>query len=549
MTSSPFPGSMMNFPLTLAPLLERAGKLFGASEIVSRLPDNSLRRYTYREFHARALALGAALQAAGMKRGDRVATLMWNHYAHLEAYFGIPCAGGVLHTLNLRLHPDDIVYIAGHAGDRFLIVDDVLLPLYEQIRDRVPFEKVIVVPTTGAKVPAPYADYEALLAAAPPFQAVGLEENDAAAMCYTSGTTGRPKGVVYSHRSLVLHSLATATVDYLGVGNRDCVCPVVPMFHVNAWGLPYTAVMMGAKLAFPGPHLDAVSLLDLYESERVTITAGVPTIWMGILQALEREPQRWHLPPGVRMVVGGAAAPEALIRAFDRYGLKVVHGWGMTETSPVGTVNYLKRELGALTPDETYAVRAKQGVPLPFFEMRAMNDEGEVAWDGATMGELQVRGPWVAARYHDLAAESDKWTADGWFRTGDIVTLDAAGYMKITDRMKDLIKSGGEWISSLDLENALVSHPAVQEAAVIGVHHLKWDERPLAVIVLKPGQQATGPALREFLSPRFAKFWLPDAFVFVDAIPRTATGKMLKAKLREQFRDAVVRQCGSAEGP
>lgn len=528
---------MMRFPLTLDHLLERAGKLFGKSEIVSRLPDKRLDRHTYRDFRERALALGGALQRLGLRRGERVATLMWNHYAHLEAYFAVPCAGGVLHTLNLRLHPDDIGYIANDAGDRFLVVDDILLPLYDKFRAHTKFEKIIVVPLAGSSVPAEYENYEALIARSTPLIPLALDEDDPAGMCYTSGTTGKPKGVVYSHRSIVLHSFATATVDYMGVSHGDAVCPVVPMFHVNAWGVPFTAVMMGSKLVFPGPHLDAESLLDLYQSERVTLTAGVPTIWMAILQALEREPQRWKLARGMRMVVGGAAAPEAMIRAFDKFGLRVLHGWGMTETSPVGTVSFLKRELDGLSAEEQYAVRAKQGVALPFFEARGMGDQGEAPWDGKTMGELQVRGPWVAASYHDLAQESDKWTADGWFRTGDIVTIDPAGYVKITDRIKDLVKSGGEWISSVDLESALAGHPKVAEAAVIAVPHPQWGERPLAIVVLKPGESVTDGELRDFLAPKFAKFWLPDGFAFVSEIPRTSTGKMMKAKLREQFKD------------
>ena len=525
--------TMMEFPLTLAHILDRGGKLFADSEIVSRLPDKSLYRYRYADFCRRARALGGALQQMGLKPGDRVGTLMWNHHIHLEAYFGIPCAGGVLHTLNLRLHPDDIAYIAGHGGDRFLIVDDSLLPIYAKIRDRAPFEKVIVVPLGGG-TPAELDDYEKLVAAGAALDAPMLDENDAAGMCYTSGTTGKPKGVVYSHRAIVLHSLATAMVDCLGVSNRDTLCPVVPMFHVNAWGLPFTAVMMGAKLVFPGPHLDAESLLDLYQAEKVTLTAGVPTIWAGILQALEREPARWELVKGMRMVVGGAAAPDSMIRAFDRFGLDVVHGWGMTETTPVGTVNYRKQELA---PDAYRAARGKQGVPLPFFEVRAMGGEGAAPWDGKTMGELQVRGPWVAARYHELASEADKWTDDGWFGTGDIVTIDAHGYVKITDRIKDLVKSGGEWISSVDLENALAGHPKVAEAAVIAVPHAKWGERPLAVVVLKAGTTANAQELRDHLEPKFARFWLPDDFAFVDAIPRTSTGKMMKAALREQFKD------------
>ena len=529
----------MDFPLTLAHLFERAGRLFPESRIVSRLPDKSLHRYRYADFHSRAQSLIAALRKLGLKRGERVATLMWNHYAHLEAYFAIPCAGGVLHTLNLRLAPDDIAYIANHAQDRFLIVDDVLLPLYDKIRASTRFEKVIVVPLTGTPVPSPFVNYETLVAVPRAVKLPKLREEDPAGMCYTSGTTGRPKGVVYTHRALVLHSLASALPDVMRIGNADTVCPVVPMFHVNAWGIPFTAVMTGAAIAFPGPHLDAASLLDLYQSERVTLTAGVPTIWAGILQALEQEPQRWKLPAGMRMVVGGAAAPESMIRAFDRFGLEVIHGWGMTETAPVATVNYIKSELAGLTGDALYAVRAKQGIPLPFVEVRAATGQGEAPWNGETLGELEVRGPWIAAGYHDLAEEAGRWTEDGWFRTGDVVTIDAHGYVKIADRIKDLVKSGGEWISSVDLENALTGHPAVAEAAVIAVPDPKWGERPLAVVVLKPGRTATPDELRAHLAPKFAKFWLPEAFEFVEEIPRTSTGKMLKAKLREQFRERV----------
>jgi len=529
--------TMMNFPLTLAHIFERAGRLFPRSEIVSRLPDRSLRRYRYADFHRRACALAGALRRMGLKRGDRVATLMWNHHAHLEAYFAVPCSGAVVHTLNLRLHPDDIAFIANHAGDRFLIVDDVLLPLYDKLRAGTNFERVIVVPLSGSSVPPWCSDYERLIAESAPFEAPDLKEEDPAGMCYTSGTTGRPKGVVYSHRALALHCLASALPDVMGLSNADTVCPVVPMFHVNAWGIPFTAVMTGSKLVLPGPHLDAVSLLDLYQSEQVTLTAGVPTIWMGILQALEREPARWTLPPGMRMVVGGAAAPESMIRAFDGFGLKVIHGWGMTETAPVAAVNYLKRGLEFVSTDEQYALRAKQGVPPPFVEVRAMTPEGEAPWDGTTMGELEVRGPWIAAAYHEPAEDPDRWSADGWFRTGDVVTIDPHGYIKIADRIKDLVKSGGEWISSIALENALAGHPKVAEAAVIGVADEKWGERPLAVVVLKAEQSATAGELREFLAPKFSTIWLPDAFVFVPELPRTSTGKMMKAKLREQFRD------------
>ncbi len=536
--------TMMDFPLTLPHLLERAGKLFPKKEIVTRLPDKSLHRYTFGDFYQRSRRLASALQKAGLQKGDRIATLSWNTYAHLEAYFGVPVAGGVLHPLNLRLHPSDIAYIINHAQDRFLIVDDVLLKLYEAVREQVNLEKVIVVPLSGQPVPEGLLSYEDFLATGDPdFAYPALDERDAAGMCYTSGTTGKPKGVVYSHRSIALHSLASALPDALNLAGHDVLLPVVPMFHVLAWGLPFTGVMAGSKMVLPGPHLDPVSLLDLFESEQVTKTAGVPTIWLGVLQALEKEPTRWKLKP-MEMVVGGSAAPEAMIRAFDRLGHTVLHAWGMTEMSPLGTVSRLKRHLRG-DPALEYRYRAQQGLPTPWVEIRAVGEQGVVPWDGQSLGELQVRGPWVAASYYNLEEESDKWTPDGWFRTGDVVAIDPEGYIRIADRTKDLIKSGGEWISSIDLENALMAHPAVKEAAVIAIPDPKWDERPLAAVVLKEGASVTPEELARFLEPRFAKWWLPDAYVFLDEIPRTSTGKFLKSKLREQFRDYKSRAASS----
>ena len=442
-------GTMMNYPLTLAHSLERAGKLFPQAEILSRLPDHSMHRYTYGDFYRRARMLAEALQKAGLQRGDRVATLMWNHYAHLEAYFGIPVAGGVLHTLNLRLAPHDLSYIANHAGDRFLIVDDILLPLYDKFKDSVKFERVIVVPLTGNPVNDGYQNYEKLLATASgEFTYPHLDENEAASLCYTSGTTGVPKGVAYTHRSVMLHSFLLTTVDNFGICNADVLLPVVSMFHVNGWGLSYAAAMVGCKQVLPGPHLDAESLLELIDRERVTVAGAVPTVWFSVVEALEKNPGRWDVPP-MRILIGGAAPPETLVRKLDRYRMTVLQGWGLTESSPQATTSQLCSHMREWPDDKKYEMRAKAGLPVPFVDMRVVDASGEVARDGTTMGEVQLRGPWVAASYYNLPEEKDKWTEDGWLRTGDVGTIDADGYLKIVDRTKDLIKSGGEWISSV----------------------------------------------------------------------------------------------------
>jgi fatty-acyl-CoA synthase len=532
-------GLMMNFPLTLPAIARRAEVLFGGRPIVSRLPDKTCHRSTYGEFAGRVRRLGVALTRLGIRPGDRVATLCWNHHQHLEAYFGIPAAGGVLHTLNLRLHPDDLVYIITHAGDRAILVDATLLPLYDRLKDRIPMVQPIVVSEDG-RAPDGLLSYEHLVAAAPETEYVErvVDEEQAAAMCYTTGTTGRPKGVLYSHRAIVLHSFALGLAGTFGLAEDDIVCPVVPMFHANAWGLPYAATMVGAAQVFPGPHLDPASLLDLLERERVTLTGGVPTLWMGMLQLLDKDPGARDLSRLRAMIVGGSAVPQAMIRGFEeRHGLKILQAWGMTEMAPLGTVCRVAPDLADAPADDVYRVRAKQGRPSPFVEIRARNEHGLVAWDGKTMGELEVRGPWVARGYFADESEESKFTTDGWFRTGDIVTIDERGYIEVQDRAKDLIKSGGEWISSVALENALMGHPAVAEAAVIGVRHERWDERPLAAVVLREGHGATPEELRAFLAPQFAAWWLPDAVEFVTAIPRTSAGKFLKSALRQQFRD------------
>lgn len=543
--------TMMDVPLSLNHLLERAGRYFAASRIVSRLPDKSLVTHSYAQWHRRTRSLAAALAALGLKKGERVATLSWNHHAHLECYFGIPAAGGVMHTLNLRLAPAEIGAIAADADDRFLVVDDILLPLYGQFAHLHRFERVIVFPFSGAKVPAEFTDYEALLAGVTAadeasFTYAPHDEDDPVSMCYTSGTTGKAKGVAYSHRSTLLHTLVGNQADYWAMRNTDVLLPVAPMFHANAWGTPYAAVMMGVKLVFPGPHLHPDDLLDLMQLEPPTLALGVPTIWMGMIQAYERalveQPGRWKLPKGMRSLVGGAAVPEALIRAFDKHGVWLLQGWGMTETSPLATVSYPRVELADAGLDERYRRAAMAGVPAPLVELRLRTDAGTDARpDGRTMGEIQVRGPFITGSYHGVPVTADKFAEgdDGgrWLRTGDVATIDELGFLRLTDRTKDLIKSGGEWISSVDLENALMAHAAIAEAAVIAIPDEKWSERPLACIVFKPGHSATPAELNAHLlaGGAFAKWQLPERYEVIDAVPRTSTGKFWKLKLRERF--------------
>ncbi|ACZ40327.1 long-chain fatty acid--CoA ligase [Sphaerobacter thermophilus] len=542
-------GLMMNYPLVLPAIMRRAEALYGDKEIVSRLPDKSYHRYTYADMIRRAKQLAVALQRLGIQPGDRVATLAWNHYQHLEAYFGIPAFGGVLHTLNLRLPPQDLIYVANHAEDRVILVDESLLPLFQKIRPQLNVEHVVVISNEGNEHEGTIG-YEQLLASADPseYREPNLDENQAAAMCYTSGTTGRPKGVVYSHRAIVMHCFGCLFPDAISLRETDVVTPVVPMFHVNAWGLPFTCTMVGAKQVFPGPHLDPVSLAELFQAERVTVTAGVPTIWLGLLQLLDSNPGAYDLSSMRAMLIGGQAAPEGMIRGFrERHNLHVVHGWGMTETTPVGTLAYVPSQALDAPMDEQYYYLTKQGRPLPLIEIRARGEHGLVPWDGKTMGELEIRGPWVARAYYNDPEGDTQFTEDGWFRTGDIVTIDPLGYVQITDRVKDVIKSGGEWISSVALENALMAHPAVAEAAVVAVPHPKWLERPAAVVVLKEGQTATEEELRAHLADQFPKWWLPDYIVFGTEIPRTSTGKFLKSALREQLREQLRDQLAAAE--
>lgn len=540
------PGRMMDdFPLTLPHILDRAGRLFPSTEVVSRGPEGEIARYTYGDFYKRTHQLANALSSMGLEPGARVATLCWNHYRHLELYFAIPCAGFVLHTLNLRLHSNDLNYIANHAEDAVIFVDRSLLPILDQFQSQVKsLKRVIVIPDDGP-TPEGYTDYEAFIAPhADRFTYPAIEEGAAAAMCYTSGTTGNPKGVLYSHRSTVLHTMAACMTDTMGVNERDTIMPAVPMFHANAWGLPFAAVMAGAKLVFPGPNLQPEGLLDLMTTEQVTLAAGVPTIWLGILNLLDQDTGAWDLSEMRTMLIGGSAAPPSMIDGFSkRHGLAVTHAWGMTETNPLGTLARTKRHMEDWSDERQLAVKASQGYPVPFVEIRHVDDHGTVLeWDGQVMGELEVRGPWVAGSYYNNDEQADRFTADGWFKTGDIVTINSEGYISITDRAKDVIKSGGEWISTVALENALMAHPAVAEAAVFAGSHPKWEERPIAAIVIKPGVSVTDEELREHLSADFAKWWLPDAYIVVDEIPKTSVGKFQKASLREMFGDYLLRQ-------
>jgi fatty-acyl-CoA synthase len=532
-------GLMMDYQLNTPAMLRRAETLHARKSIVSRNVDRSLHRYTYAECVARARRLSVALATLGLRKGDRVASFCWNHYRHLEAYYAVPASGLVLHTLNIRLHPDELAYIANHAGDRAAIVDASLWPAFEKFRDRVPFEHVIVVGDDG-RVPPGTLDYDTLIAVtdATGFDFPDVPENSAGVMCYTSGTTGKPKGVVYSHRALALHSLGASLADTFGTRERDVMLAVVPMFHANAWGTPFSCALLGSAQVLPGAHLDPKSIVELLATERVTITAGVPTIWFGILQYLDAHPGEYDLSALHTMLVGGAAIPEAVIRAFqDRHGLRVVHAWGMTEMTPMGSVATLTSELLDAPSDVQFAYRAKQGPPVPFVEARARSEQGLIPWDGQTMGELEVRGPWVARAYYQAPDSVDRFTDDGWFRTGDVVTIERNGYITIQDRAKDLVKSGGEWISSVALESALAAHPDIAECVVIGIPHPRWDERPMAVVVPREGRSPTLESIHTLLAPQFAKWWLPDAVVTVPAIPKTGTGKYMKHVLRDQFRE------------
>ncbi|MGD0299126.1 MAG: long-chain fatty acid--CoA ligase [Bryobacteraceae bacterium] len=532
-------GLMMDYPLTLTHILERSAKLFHRQEIASKTPHGT-HRYSYADFYRRAHSLAHALARLGVQPGNRVGTLCWNSFRHLELYFAIPCYGAVMHTLNLRLPRDQLAYIINHAEDTVIFVDASLFNLLAPIRDQLRSVKHFVI-LPDQEPPA--GDYEQLLEASPtePYPWPRLDENAAAATCYTSGTTGNPKGVLYTHRALFLHSFALAMTDTFAISERDTILQIVPMFHANGWGIPFTAVMTGARIVFTGRDLQPADIAGLIQNERVTFTSGVPTIWMNLFGYLETHP---HDLSSLRMVVSaGSAMPRQLVEWYEKkYGVHFRLAWGMTETTPIATFMAVKKHLESLAEKEHFDLLARHGLPVAGVDIRIVDAEGvEIPWDGTTMGELQTRSPWVTSGYYN-DPRGDESFSEGWFRTGDVATIDPEGYMQIMDRTKDLVKSGGEWISSVDLENAIMAHPKVMEAAVIAVFHPKWQERPLACIA--PFEEYRGQISKQeildFLAGKITKWWLPDDIVFVDAVPKTSVGKFNKRVLREQFKDYIL---------
>jgi fatty-acyl-CoA synthase len=523
-------GGMMNTPLIVSSILRHAETVYAKNEIVSRPPEGGIFRYTYADAASRSRKLANALIKLGVGHQDRVATLAWNTHRHYELYYAISGSGAIIHTVNPRLFPEQIVYIVNHAENEVLFFDITFAPLVEKIAPELKTVKHFVA----------MAPREAMPQSSLPV----LHEGLAAALCYTSGTTGNPKGVLYSHRSTVLHAYSSMSADALGVSSQGAVLPVVPMFHVNSWGIPYSATMAGAKLVLPGAALDGASVFELLDKEKVTLTLGVPTVWLGLLHYCEKENKKLvHLE---KAVIGGSAAPEAMIRQFqEKHDVFVIHAWGMTEMSPLGTVNSMSAHMASLPLEERYKLQAKQGRPVYGAELKIVGPEGkELPRDGKAFGRLLVRGPWIASGYYKEDDRSSWY--DGWFDTGDVATIDETGTMAIVDRSKDVIKSGGEWISSVELENLAVGHPAVAECAVIGVPHPKWDERPLLLVVKKEGQEVSRQDMLAFLEGKIAKWWMPDEVLFVKSLPHTATGKLLKRQLRDDYHDVLMKQASQA---
>jgi fatty-acyl-CoA synthase len=536
-------GLMMNTPLLISSIAKHAESYHASREIVSVTTDDPLHRCTIGDVIRRSRQLANALAALGLKQGDRIGTLAWNDYRHLELYYGVSGAGYVCHTINPRLFAEQIIFIINHAEDRFIFVDPMFVPLLEAVADQIGNVEGFVVLTSEANMPETKLDnvmcYETLLAAeSDDFEWPELDERSASALCYTSGTTGDPKGVLYDHRSTVLHAYACVAPDVLDLSSRDSVLPVVPLFHANAWGIAYSALMQGSKLVFPGPKMgDGEALYQLIESEDVSLAMGVPTVWLSLLQYCEKAGKR--LDPLRMTLVGGAAVPRSMIQEFrDKHDVELRQGWGMTEMSPVGCVNTLKAGLESLSADEKLDLATKAGRGLYGCEMRIVDDEGnELPWDGVAYGALQVKGPWICSDYFKLGGSAGAHTEDGWFDTGDVATIDPQGYMAITDRTKDVIKSGGEWISSIELENTAMGHPAIAEAAVIGVAHPKWTERPLLIAVKATGQDVSKEDLLAYFEGKVATWWAPTDVVFIEELPHTATGKVKKIELRKQFAD------------
>ncbi len=537
----------MRFQLTLPAMLDRAERVFPQKEIVSRT-SSGIFRYTYREYGQRVRQLASALAGLGVKRGDRVATLAWNQHRHLEVYFAAPCMGAIYHTLNLRLPPAHLIHVINHAADKVLMVDPDLLPLLEAIAPQLTTVEHYIVMDDGPEPPKtklPHVTfYESLVAAAQPMrQWPELDEWDPAGMCYSSATTGLPKGVIYTHRALWLHSMLLGLADTVGLSEKDTLMCIVPMFHANAWGLPFAGVWMGTKQVLPGPRPDPRAFCELIQNEKVTITAGVPTIWMAVLAFLEKE--HHDISSLNRVVCGGSAPPRALIEAFEKkLRVPFIHGYGMTEAAPLTHLSIFKSHMATWEDERRYAVKAKQGLLVPGLEMRVVGQNGsDVPWDGKTMGELWLRGPWIADEYYNDPRTIETFQ-DSWYRTGDVAAVDEEGYLIIVDRAKDIIKSGGEWISSVDLENAIMAHPAVAEATVVGVAHPTWQERPLACVVIKAGHSLTKEEILNHLKGKFVSWWIPDGVVFIDEVPKTSVGKFDKKVLRERYARILVTEKG-----